>query len=1049
MTKRTNLFRSLARPREMHLCKIAGISFLLLCAAPQFMVAYTYENTAVTTTQQSKTEKITGVIIDTNGEAIIGASIKVQGSSTLGTVTNLEGEFTLNVPPRSMLEISYIGYKKLVVSVGKEKHLRLTLEEDTKTLDEVIVIGYGTTSKRKTTSAISSVDAESIAKAPVANVTQSLAGKAPGLIVSTSGGGIGNYSTISIRGGGTPLVVIDDIISEYRDFQNLNPEDIDQLTILKDASSTAVYGARAANGILMVVTKQGKAGKMSINYNFNYNMSQPTTLPKKYGSYDAAYYLNMSQTNDGNQPTYTPEQMEKFRTGSDPYAYPNVDWQDICLRSFAPEQRHSLTLSGGSEKVKAFTSLSYYDQQSIYKFNTNNMQRYNMRTNLVTDFKEIGLKVTAGMDGYIYQTEAPVTQYGSGYGSVWSHIQNKKPWELAYNEFGQYYVSTDHPLVEISPEGGYNHSEMTSVKANLVLDWMVPGVPGLKLKALGNYYTYNDRTKIWNKTPNQYDLEGNPNNPNKPSLSKSVWSTSGFTTQFFANYDRTFGKHTVGATAGIEATGNKVDNVSLSREEYLLIVDQIEAGPVATAKNGSYEDESARAGVIGRIKYDYASKYVVEASIRYDGSDLFPKGKRWGAFYSGSAAWVLSEEFFWQTLKDKHIFDQFKIRGSYGEIGLDNIDRYSYLASYTPSERGYLIDGSFVPGFSEGAMVSKDITWYTSKSMNIGFDFGSLNNRLSGSVDYFRMATTGYLASPSNVGYTGPLGTSLPNVKTNGESIRQGAEFILQWKEKRGDFEYVVSGNLTYFDSFYNINPFESEVNLKNPYIRSTQAKGYWGTGLTSLGYYSSQEDVMNSAKRPGSVNLGAGDIKYQDFNGDGIIDSSDNHRIGKNGFPRCNYGINVDLNYKGWFLNMLWQGATQNDLYMGNMIQGDASSGYLPVIYKFQSDTWTPSNTDSRYPRLRSSKSYNGNNNYQQSDFWLVNAAYIRLKNLSVGYDFKNRLLKRTAWLTKCNLALSGYNLLTFSPASKFGMDPEIGNGNLYTYPVSRVYSISINLGF
>lgn len=265
------------------------------------------------------------------------------------------------------------------------------------------------------------------------------------------------------------------------------------------------------------------------------------------------------------------------------------------------------------------------------------------------------------------------------------------------------------------------------------------------------------------KSPLAYDWDGNPNDPGKPSLSKSYSNWSSYTVQGFANYDRTFNQvHTISATAGIEAYKLFKDDASLSREEYLLDVDQIGAGPVSTAKNSSSEGEEARAGVVARLKYDYASKYVAEASLRYDGSDNFPRGKRWGTFYAGSLAWVISEESFWQTLKDRHIFDQFKVRASYGEIGSDAIGRYAYLQSYGLNDRGYLLNGSWYPGFSEGALVSKDITWYTTRDFNIGFDFGSLNNRLSGSVDYFRKSTKGYLTSPSAVAYTDPLGIALP-----------------------------------------------------------------------------------------------------------------------------------------------------------------------------------------------------------------------------------------------------------------------------------------------
>lgn len=995
---------------------------------------------------QQDQKKITGTIVDQNGEPIIGASVKVE-NSTVGTITDLDGKFSLNASPKATLIISFVGCKPQRVVVGREKSFSIVLEEDTKALDEVVVIGYGTTSKRKTTSAISTVDAESLAKTPASNITQSLAGRAPGLIVNTSGGGLGKMATVSIRGGGTPLVVIDDVISEYRDFENLNSEDIDQMTLLKDASATAVYGSRAANGILMIVTKKGVAGKMSVNYNFNYNISQLSNMPKKLSSYDVVSSINQAQRNDGQREIYTPEEVEKFRTGSDPYNYPNTDWHKITLRDFAPETKHSLSISGGSEKLKVFTGLSYYDQESIYKFDVHNLQRYNLRTNLVADFKEIGLKVVTGIDGFISDRIEPSTHFGTGYYYTFGHIQNKKPMQLAYNQYGQIFQLGDHPLAELSPLAGYRKNKSSSVNANFSVEWAVPFVTGLKLKSLGHYNVYNGRTKQWTKTPIMYSLDGVPAEPSKPSLSKYIDSFNSYTTQFFASYDRVFNEvHTVGAMVGVEASKYSYDNSWLSREQYLLDVDQINAGPVATAKNGSEEDTSARAGLISRLKYDYASKYIAEVSLRYDGSDNFPKGKRWGVFYAGSLAYVLSEEKFWQNLKDRHIFDQFKIRGTYGEIGLDDVKRYSYLSSYNLSERGYLVDGKFVPGFSEGDLPSKDISWYTSKNMSVGFDFASLNSRLSGSIDYFRMSTTGYLASPSNVGYTAPLGTSLPKIKTNGESIRQGAEFILQWKEKIGDFSYGVSANLTYFDSYWNINPNESEVDLKNPYKRSTQAKGYWGIGYTTLGFYQSQEDIMNSPKRPGSVNLGAGDLKYEDFNGDGIIDGADQHRIGKNGFPRANYGINIDLSYKGWFFNMLWQGATSRDLYPGDVLQGKTSGG---IVYGFQKDTWSPDNKNALYPRLRSSANYNGNNNYANADFWLINAAYIRLKNMNFGYDFKHKLLKKVSWMSKCSLAFSGYNLLTFSPSTKYGMDPEVGSSNLYDYPISRTYSLSLNIGF
>lgn len=1001
----------------------------------------------------------TGIVTDQNGETVIGASVVVKGT-TNGTISGLDGDFSIpSVKKGDVIIITYVGYVSQEI-VWDGKPMKVILKEDSKTLDEVVVVGYGTTSKRKTTSAVSQVKADDIAKVPVPNITQSLAGRAPGLIVTQSGGGVNAKASISIRGGGTPLYVIDNIICEERDFQNLNPEDIDQMSILKDASATAVYGARAANGIVMVTTKTGKTGKLNVDYSFNYTLSQPADLQDKVDSYTAANYVNRGLEYDGRAPQYTLEDLELFRNGKDPQGHANVDWQDITMRNFAPEMRHNLTLTGGSETMKIYTGLGYYNQESIYRTNSNNMQRYNFRTNMEATLKNIGLKVAAGVDAYIVDLNEPATASGRGYYTTWSHIQNKRPWEPAYNQFGQIYSgTTDNALVDISNEGGYYKESKSSVRGNLNLEWAVPWIEGLTLKALGSYTIANDRNKSWNKSAQTYDWEGNPATANKPSLSKETYYHRNFNTQFFADYARTFNNvHTIGATFGMEASGQDYDNSGLSRKEYIFDVDQIGSGPVETMENWSGEGVGyRRAALIGRLKYDYAAKYMAEANIRYDGSDYFPSGKRWGAFFSGSVAWAVSEEKFWSDWGLKKIFDQFKLRASYGEIGQDFLDlngdyvadRFAYVSSYTLYTRGAFLGEKWYPSFSEGALISPDMTWYTTKDFNLGIDFSSLNSRLSGSLDYFAKVTTGYLATPSNVSYTSPLGKTLPVVKSNGESIRRGFEFVLQWKDHIGDFNYGVSANMTYYDDRWNVNPNEAETGVKNPYKRGTQVGAYTGIYYKNLGYYTDYLDILNNPKRNGSTNLMAGDLKYYDFNGDGKIDGDDQYRMGNGTSPRANFGINVDMSYKGWSFNMLWQGATNYNIYVDTILMG-GNSNYLPVIYDFQTDIWSPDNRNALYPRQHASAGFNGNNNFVGTDFWLVDARYIRLKNMSIGYDFKHKLLKKVTWMTKCNLSLAGYNLLTFSPAKKWGFDPESGSsGSGYTYPISRVYTVSLNIGF
>lgn len=658
----------------------------------------------------------TGIVTDQNGETVIGASVVVKGT-TNGTISGLDGDFSIpSVKKGDVIIITYVGYVSQEI-VWDGKPMKVILKEDSKTLDEVVVVGYGTTSKRKTTSAVSQVKADDIAKVPVPNITQSLAGRAPGLIVTQSGGGVNAKASISIRGGGTPLYVIDNIICEERDFQNLNPEDIDQMSILKDASATAVYGARAANGIVMVTTKTGKTGKLNVDYSFNYTLSQPADLQDKVDSYTAANYVNRGLEYDGRAPQYTLEDLELFRNGKDPQGHANVDWQDITMRNFAPEMRHNLTLTGGSETMKIYTGLGYYNQESIYRTNSNNMQRYNFRTNMEATLKNIGLKVAAGVDAYIVDLNEPATASGRGYYTTWSHIQNKRPWEPAYNQFGQIYSgTTDNALVDISNEGGYYKESKSSVRGNLNLEWAVPWIEGLTLKALGSYTIANDRNKSWNKSAQTYDWEGNPATANKPSLSKETYYHRNFNTQFFADYARTFNNvHTIGATFGMEASGQDYDNSGLSRKEYIFDVDQIGSGPVETMENWSGEGVGyRRAALIGRLKYDYAAKYMAEANIRYDGSDYFPSGKRWGAFFSGSVAWAASEEKFWSDWGLKKIFDQFKLRASYGEIGQDFLDlngdyvadRFAYVSSYTLYTRGAFLGEKWYPSFSEGALIS-------------------------------------------------------------------------------------------------------------------------------------------------------------------------------------------------------------------------------------------------------------------------------------------------------------------------------------------------------
>jgi TonB-linked SusC/RagA family outer membrane protein len=995
-------------------------------------------------------KRITGTVTDAAGELMAGVNIVERGTIN-GTGSDADGKFTLTVKEGAVLQVSYIGFFTQHITVGEQTELQIRLLEDSQKLDEIVVTGYGSTSRRNLTTSVSTIDADKMKNVPVSNVTDALAGRAAGLIVTRSGGGINKKSTISIRGGGTPIVVIDGFVSPWQDFENLNSDDIESMSLLKDASSAAVYGARAGDGVIVIKTKGGTKG-LRVDYSFNSNWSEPTYLGKKLSSYEMAEYANFVRGLYGLDPRWTAGELEKYRTGSDPYNYPNTDWQKAVLRDFAPEKKHALTVRGGSDFNKYYVSFRTYDQQSLYKVNSNWLKRHNITMNETSEFKDIGLTLNFGLNGYIYDIRSPLSQYSDGYGQTWGHMQHQGSMSLAYNQAGQIYTGYDNPVAEISLESGYNRTNYKMLTGLFNAEWNVYGVEGLKVRAGGNYRIGVANTKAWQKTAAQYDLEGNPGPEYPVSLTYSNYDYKQYTLQFFGDYKRSFldETHNVSATFGFESNYSFYQYFMALRKEYIFMIDQLGAGPSSTMENGGGEGEAGRAGFVGQFDYNFKKKYYINGSLRHDGSDLFPEDRRWGTFFAGTVACAVSEEPFFQPLKDRNILNFLKFRTGYGQIGLDSgVGRFSYLSSYELNERGYVLGGSIVPTFSEGALVSDAITWYSRNTFNAALDFSTLNERLGGTVEYFYMQTKGYLTSPSGVYYTDPLGLSLPQIKSDGEHRRAGYEFNLSWKDKAGDLEYEVGGNFTYFDQLIAVAWNEDLTAQKNPYSREVQQTGYWGLGLHNLGYYRNSDDVLNSPHRDGSSNLVAGDIKYEDTNGDGFVNDSDRRRIGKNGFPRGNYGIFAGLSYKGVSANILFQGATSRDLYLEDIARGNSIQTQNSPIYPYQLDYWTADNRDATYPRPMVNPNDNGQNNYQTSDFWLVNARYFRLKSLQLGYDLRKKLLRNVKWIYRMDVVLSGQNLLTFSPATKFGFDPENGSTNNYDYPMERTWSVGINVGF
>jgi TonB-linked SusC/RagA family outer membrane protein len=1001
------------------------------------------------TVLQQQKKKLTGKVTDSNGSTLPGVTISVKGTIR-GTVTNAKGEYELQVnDDNKVLVFSCVGMKKKEIEIAGLSQINVVMEIATTNVDEVVVIGYGTSTKRTITSSVSTLPMDNVAPLPVQSINDAVAGRIPGIIVSTSSGAPGTKSQISIRGGNTPLFVIDNMIRSQSDFENLNPNDIETYSVLKDAAATSLYGALGGNGVVLVTTKKGKVGDVNVNYSYNTIFSQPTIYPTKLSSYEHLYDVNKIYNGEGLQQPTPDNILALYKNQSEPYLYPNTDWRKIALKTWAPEQRHDFSVSSGTKALTYYASISQYDQGSILKTDNNYNDRTTYRLNTVSDFDKIHLKVTTGIDGYVEANAVPNSSTASSYGGIYSHIQNQSPTNLAYNQLGLPSANTiNNPAVELSPLSGYARSTNTTFNSILGLDYAAPFLDGLHVKLTGNYNMWNSKSKSWNVTaPSYADNSSTPISGNPPSLTASEGDGSTILLQGFITYKKTFGDNNIDFTGGYEQAQDKSSSLYATRQNYQILLDQFVAGPTINQLSGGSEAEDARAGYIGRLAYNYKSKYFLEGTLRYDGNDLFPSGKRWGTFYALAGGWVMSDEGFMQSLKDNHILDFLKLRGSYGLTGIvDGIGRFQYIPGYNINANAWVINGQAMQGTSEqSTLASNSFSWYSIKSRDLGLDFTTLKNRLSGSIDYFYSRTTGY--ATSNPEFASTLGIGLPLINFTAAALRrEGVEFNLTWNDHVGKLTYKIGVNFTYANQLWERNPNENNVDLENPYTRISGTSLYTLTqGYHNLGFYASNSDLLSGARRISSINTVAGDLKYQDTNGDGKIDGSDFRNIGASTFPTINYGTTIDLGYKGIYLNAVVMGSGSRDRYIGDEVQGEGTQGIM--IYGFQENYWTPTNTNALYPRMVSNAGVNGNNNISTSDFWILKSQYIRLKYLQIGYDLKTGILKNSPF-KQIKVFVSGTNLLTISNCTKYFIDPE-SDPNNYNYPIQRTIALGVNVGF
>jgi TonB-linked SusC/RagA family outer membrane protein len=939
------------------------------------------------------------------------------------------------------------------------------MEEETIGLEEVVAIGYGTQKKVNLTGSVTAIKAEELTAVAVPNLSQSIMGKSPGVFIKNVNGQPGDETSIdyNIRGFGEPLLIIDGMPATKQDFNRLDPNEIENFSVLKDAAAAAIYGARAGNGVILVTTKRGETG-LEITYTNNYSLQYVTKRPEFVSSEQMARMENLARQNMAREPIWTDEQLQKFRDGSDPQ-YPNTDWWNETMRKFAPQLQQNLNVRGGTEKVKYFVSGSHFYQEGLLKADETKLDRYNFRSNVdisLTDKLSLGVDLNVTTQNY----SAPVTQMERGYSGGWVGL-------MIWVFRSAAYKPTEWPdptkLVGRSPydlqlkkNAGYIDQKSVSADTKLTVEYKLPF--GFNTKAIFHIFENNDRYKdVWRKVPHwDYNWEtdtysiNNYTNPYSRVYERSRNNHS-LNAQYFLNWAKQISEHSLNAMMVYEYLSNDYNWFDAMRRDYAFDIDYLSAGPDLNKTNSGSATEGGRMGFISRFNYDYKGKYLVELNGRYDASPLFPKDTRWGFFPSASIGWRISEESF---IRDNLPFvDNIKIRASYGQLGYDAISTFQYLETFA-MRTNYIFDSSsntLVNGIRSDGIPNPNITWEKMTSSNAGIDFSLWNNKLEGSIDYFYRLRSDVLGSRI-LSLPNTVGAVMPSVNY-AEYDNRGVEFSLHYRSNIGAFSYNVGGNIS---TNRQKIVLRDQVEFASAEARRTgNVIGEWSDrwwGIMTDGLFQTQEEIDNWADQDGKNNatIYPGDVKKIDYNGDGRITNEDRVVIGGSTFPRLNYGLDFSASWKNFDFSMLWQGA---GLFEVNLRQSsDLSLPFFgantPIKDMWENsytpeNQWIPTNTTNAVWPIYGNESWGSRSSYQFSDFWLVKGDYIRLKNLQIGYFLPENLIQRVR-LKSCKVYVSGYNLLTFS-ALDF-MDPEIdtnvANFAAY-YPPTGTYNAGVVIKF
>lgn len=1036
--------------------KIATVSALM--AGTFLCVPFTVyaESPSVSGIEQTvRNITVKGVVVDVGGEPVIGASVQLKGAAGVGTITDVDGKFTLPVPANGVLQISYIGYKTTEVRVNGQAGLKVTLQEDTETLDEVVVVGYGIQKKASVTGSVAAISSDKLMEVKAPSVTNMLAGRLPGLrAVQRSGSPGDDGASVDIRGYGSMLVIVDGI---ERDYTQLDPNDIESISILKDAAA-AVYGFKGSNGVLLVTTKKGTEQKVKIEYNGYVGFQKVTRYPEMMNAYEYASLYNEAIHNANpwrGASAYSQEQLEAYRNGT-----AGTDWWNETMRSTAPQTSHNLSLTGGTEKVKYYMSIGYMDQGGIIRSGDWNYQRYNVRSNLSVEVAK-GVNVELRLSGRFDNRKKP---YNGD--NLFRSAQMAIPTYSMYaNDNPDYWGAVGdmaNPVhVSDSDDSGYEDRLRREFNSSLAITWQLPWVKGLMAKALVAYDYTNKEWKTWRKDLSEYTYDYANEEyiekvVNTAHLESKLENYGKPTYQFSMNYNNTFAKkHNIGAMLVWEMYNDKKNWVTGTRDFAIGLIPDLDYGDKTNQKASGKTQETAHAGLVGRLNYDFSNRYLVEFNLRYDGTYKFRAGNRWGFFPGVSLGWRVSEEAFFKKLLPD--MDNLKIRASYAKVGDEgDFDAFQYLDGYT-SHGSYIMGSNGVTsGMTTVGMANPWLTWYESKIMNIGFEASYHRGLISVEFDWFRRNRSGLPAT--RVGSLPTIfGESMPQENLNSD-INTGFEIVVGHKNRIGNFNYNVSANFSTTRIKYDYVERAASTNMYDDWRNNTNGRYKdirWGKKV--IGQFTSFEEILNSPvqDKDGNRSLMPGDLKFEDYNGDGIIDDNDTQPLGHGATPRMYYGLNMSGEYKGFDLTVFFQGAAGHDIYVSGDILDPFIQQGLGNGLAIMTDRWhreDPTDPYSKWiPGYMPAARVAGVADNRSSNSWsLHNANYLRLKTLELGYTLPKALTKKAA-IDRVRFYINCNNLLTFTKRDGLmkNVDPESNSSGIRYYPQMKTYNFGVNVTF